>query len=406
MEPPHVVTRGQSRRILASPKQGPATPPRPVTPQTPQQTPSKDTAPPDGEGPSPSKRPRQLRARLMSEPLCNVCSQTVLETRRSPPAPLIACSQCDTCAHPFCLGLSDGAAKVVTTYDWKCHKCRLCERCGKAESPPALFVLCKSCDRCFHQDCLPPHAASKPYLERCDKCGGEDNKAAVLNGTAEPSEPDHEEEATPVDTPRRPRVTMHRGRHRNQTQCQNEPVKESPRKKQLPGSLHYKAGKMNGDISPAKRGRPRGKGSQEVPSEAGSETGSPRKQPTPPRPKGRPPGTNCHRVLREMPAANGQCPRDEEDRCPVPGCDSQGHLSGRFLTHTTIECCPVYHNMTAADCEEHCKARTKKKAERQQHYKLSLKKNGQTAEQKERYQSIMDQRKDKGSPRTRSKAGQ
>ncbi|EEC18579.1 myst histone acetyltransferase, putative, partial [Ixodes scapularis] len=28
-----------------------------------------------------------------------------------------------------------------------------------------------------------------------------------------------------------------------------------------------------------------------------------------------------------------------------------GHLSGKFATHGTLECCPLYHNTTAADCE-------------------------------------------------------
>lgn len=395
---PHVMTRGQSRRVFVAPVSL-------AIPAGAPQTPSKE-ATAEVEGCSPSKRPRQLRTRLSSEPLCNVCSQSVLETRRSPPALLIACSQCDTCAHPFCLGLSDEAAKVVTTYDWKCHRCRLCERCSKPEASSALFVLCKMCDRCFHQDCLPPQA-NRSYLDKCDKCSERGKATEQTSGATKLSSP--EKESSPPSTPRIPLVTRHRGRHRNQNQCQNEPVKTtSPKCAKPPCSLEatHKSGKVNGEVAVAKRGRPKGR-SQEG---SGEVEGSPRKRPSPKggaTKGGRNP--NKHRILREMPAANGQCPREDlgEDRCPLPGCDSKGHLSGKFATHGTLECCPLYHNTTAADCEEECKARTRKKAERQQqHNRLSLKKAGQTPEQKEKFQRLMDQRKEKTSPRTRSRAGQ
>ncbi|CAN7940263.1 unnamed protein product, partial [Ixodes hexagonus] len=410
----HVVTRGQSRRVSAVP--APA-----AAPIAAPQSPPKDTPAAEAEGCSPSKRPRQLRSRLSSEPLCNVCSQSVLETRRSPPALLIACSQCDTCAHPFCLGLSDAAAKVVTTYDWKCHKCRLCELCAKPEAANALFVLCKTCDRCFHQECLPPQA-NRSYLDKCDKCSEGAEAAGPTNGAAEPShEPpeqeEEEEEDSPPSTPRRPRVTrhMHRGRHRNQNECQNEPVKVTPPKRgKAPCSpeLTHKSGKVNGEVTPAKRGRPKGERllpCQCIAPEGSGEggQGGARKRPSPRgASKG---GANRHRILREMPAANGQSPKDElgEERCPLPGCDSRGHLSGKFATHGTLDCCPLYHNTTAADCEEQCKARTRKKAERQQQYsRLSLKKAGQTPEQKEKFQRLMEQRREKTSPRTRSRGGQ
>lgn len=47
---------------------------------------------------------------------------------------------------------------------------------------------------------------------------------------------------------------------------------------------------------------------------------------------------------------------DEEQtihlRCPVDGCDSEGHLSGKFKTHFTQKTCPVFHNLTPKECEE------------------------------------------------------
>lgn len=427
MEPPHVITRGQSRKNSVASSAGLAGRAATTTGSTlatPSQTPSRE--PSEEAGEAPSKRLRQVRLRLSSEPLCSVCSQALLESRRSPPAQLISCSQCDTCAHPFCLGLSEQAAKVVTTYDWKCHRCRVCETCHQPESPAALFVLCKNCDRCFHQSCLPSQALNKSSLDKCGRCTETSTETAMTNGTAaEASDADKNgDDSSPPSTPKRSRMTRHahRSRHQNQNECQNEPMhrevvapctphkapsnpRGSPPAVKAPQDI-----KGNGEVTPPKRGRPKGKAnSKEVVAEitpvANSES-SPRRRAA----KGRLPAKNgrggARSILREMPAANGQCPREgDEPHCTLAGCDSKGHLSGRFASHATLECCPLYHNTTAADCEEQYKARAKKKAERQQQInRLSLKKPlPQTPEQKERFQKMMEQRREKLSPRTRSR---
>lgn len=38
-------------------------------------------------------------------------------------------------------------------------------------------------------------------------------------------------------------------------------------------------------------------------------------------------------------------------RCPVEGCNSEGHFSGRFESHFTQTTCPIYHNLTPKECE-------------------------------------------------------
>lgn len=48
---------------------------------------------------------------------------------------------------------------------------------------------------------------------------------------------------------------------------------------------------------------------------------------------------------------------EEEDCCKVPGCDSSGHLSGAFLTHRTLDTCPIFHNQTAEECVERYRKR-------------------------------------------------
>lgn len=39
-------------------------------------------------------------------------------------------------------------------------------------------------------------------------------------------------------------------------------------------------------------------------------------------------------------------------RCPVEGCNSEGHLSGKFESHFTQTTCPVFHNLTPKECIE------------------------------------------------------
>ncbi|XP_071957454.1 histone acetyltransferase KAT7-like isoform X2 [Antedon mediterranea] len=49
-----------------------------------------------------------------------------------------------------------------------------------------------------------------------------------------------------------------------------------------------------------------------------------------------------------------------ELKCPVPGCDSQGHFSGKYDRHFTISGCPMYHNLTAVECRQKMAARLEK----------------------------------------------
>ena len=36
----------------------------------------------------------------------------------------------------------------------------------------------------------------------------------------------------------------------------------------------------------------------------------------------------------------------KNEKCPVDGCDSSGHINGSKETHFLRESCPYYHNLT------------------------------------------------------------
>ncbi|XP_075245886.1 histone acetyltransferase KAT7-like [Convolutriloba macropyga] len=44
--------------------------------------------------------------------------------------------------------------------------------------------------------------------------------------------------------------------------------------------------------------------------------------------------------------------KENELKCPVAGCDSKGHFSGKFENHYTTSGCPLYHNMTKEEAKE------------------------------------------------------
>ncbi|XP_077412503.1 histone acetyltransferase KAT7-like isoform X2 [Vanacampus margaritifer] len=51
-------------------------------------------------------------------------------------------------------------------------------------------------------------------------------------------------------------------------------------------------------------------------------------------------------------------------KCPTPGCNSLGHLTGRHERHFSISGCPLYHNLSADECKGKVSAREKQADER------------------------------------------
>ncbi|CAL4073736.1 unnamed protein product, partial [Meganyctiphanes norvegica] len=48
---------------------------------------------------------------------------------------------------------------------------------------------------------------------------------------------------------------------------------------------------------------------------------------------------------------NTPLPPIESRKCPVEGCDSTGHLGGKYDKHFSVESCPVFHNFTKDECK-------------------------------------------------------
>ncbi|XP_008197990.1 histone acetyltransferase KAT7 isoform X1 [Tribolium castaneum] len=82
----------------------------------------------------------------------------------------------------------------------------------------------------------------------------------------------------------------------------------------------------------------------------------------------------------------------EERKCPLEGCNSVGHLSGKYEKHFTLEACPMYHNLTPAQCKEELLERKKREEMRRKALEFHRKspRPQPTQEQKQYLQKIRD----------------
>ncbi|CAG2108286.1 unnamed protein product, partial [Medioppia subpectinata] len=53
-----------------------------------------------------------------------------------------------------------------------------------------------------------------------------------------------------------------------------------------------------------------------------------------------------------------------DGKCCVPDCDSTGHMSGKFDAHSTLNMCPIYHNLTADDCRQRYVRRAQRRGDK------------------------------------------
>ncbi|XP_023016387.2 LOW QUALITY PROTEIN: histone acetyltransferase KAT7 [Leptinotarsa decemlineata] len=82
----------------------------------------------------------------------------------------------------------------------------------------------------------------------------------------------------------------------------------------------------------------------------------------------------------------------EQRCCPLEGCDSIGHLSGKSEKHFTLEACPTYHNKTLEMCRHELEERQKREEVRKKALEFHRKtpRPQVTPEQKQFLQKIRD----------------
>uniref|UniRef100_A0A8C7PM11 Histone acetyltransferase n=1 Tax=Oncorhynchus mykiss TaxID=8022 RepID=A0A8C7PM11_ONCMY len=81
-------------------------------------------------------------------------------------------------------------------------------------------------------------------------------------------------------------------------------------------------------------------------------------------------------------------------KCPTPGCNSLGHLTGKHERHFAVSGCPLYHNLSADECKAPTSRQTRYKEQVTEMRKG--RNSGLTKEQKEKY---MEHRQSHGNTR-------
>ena len=58
------------------------------------------------------------------------------------------------------------------------------------------------------------------------------------------------------------------------------------------------------------------------------------------------PSTSMGHKIRRRDAFSPFAKRVKIKKCPIPGCDGQGHITGKFEMHHTVSGCPNYQKIT------------------------------------------------------------
>jgi histone acetyltransferase MYST2 len=102
-------------------------------------------------------------------------------------------------------------------------------------------------------------------------------------------------------------------------------------------------------------------------------------------------GKSKHKKIEQKHNLNLSKESEPEERgCPLEGCNSMGHLSGKYEKHFTIEACPKYHNVVIADTKLNLVERRKRIEERAKALKEFEPKKPPTTEHKAYMQKIRD----------------
>ncbi|XP_029650200.1 atherin-like isoform X1 [Octopus sinensis] len=95
---------------------------------------------------------------------------------------LLCCKDCNTKAHPSCMNYTPELALRAHQSPWQCPTCKVCSICKDSGNVPAMLI-CDSCDKGFHVQCLYSPLEKSPSGELaiaghwvCSMCSKQDIK--------------------------------------------------------------------------------------------------------------------------------------------------------------------------------------------------------------------------------------
>ena len=129
--------------------------------------------------------------------ICSFCLGTAERNRHEKQEDLLSCHECGNSGHPSCLQYSPALVTRIKAEPWLCLECKKCMSCDQAANADDLLI-CDSCDKGFHMDCLEPPLNQLPEGRWiCPICVPPPNRRRGMNKSS----------SSHFLTPKRPRKT-------------------------------------------------------------------------------------------------------------------------------------------------------------------------------------------------------
>ena len=129
--------------------------------------------------------------------ICSFCLGTSERNRQEKREDLLSCHDCGNSGHPSCLKYSPALVTRIKAEPWLCLECKRCMHCDQAANADDLLI-CDSCDKGFHMDCLEPPLNKLPEGRWiCPACVPPPNRRRGMNKSG----------GSHFLTPKRPRKT-------------------------------------------------------------------------------------------------------------------------------------------------------------------------------------------------------
>ncbi|CAG2116294.1 unnamed protein product, partial [Medioppia subpectinata] len=309
---------------------------------------------------------------------------------------LITCSLCEIQYHPKCLSLGPHVATTAGN-GWSCRRCRNCQYCGKKHvkaGPKSAtggqrMIACVECDTGAH----PLSSDEEDVGDDMDS-----DSVTAVSTTASPATSASTATTTPPKpvkgrrggrrpgAGRRSRAAQQRETRLTRSMTKQSSTETPPKGHQTGaedddvitkgsdeemlsdtavagGSGRSAAPAVNGKRKRKKRGR--GAASYMARMRTKSlikTTGSEAKSAKVAAKAGTAGGGHHHHV--DSDADSSDLDMQSDGKCCVPDCDSTGHMSGKFDAHSTLNMCPIYHNLTADDCRQRYVRRAQRRGDK------------------------------------------
>ena len=129
--------------------------------------------------------------------ICSFCLGTAERNRQGKQEDLLSCHECGNSGHPTCLQYTPALVTRIRAEPWLCLECKKCMHCDQAANADDLLI-CDSCDKGFHMDCLDPPLSRLPEGRWiCPICVPPPNRRRGMNKSG----------GSHFLTPKRPRKT-------------------------------------------------------------------------------------------------------------------------------------------------------------------------------------------------------